>query len=98
MAIAWSRISSKVIASPSYADAACRRRCGHWHGHSGACIPQIVDIGRVGRIQFICAADPSDLWAALDCVTDREGVVARDAETVRDASISKSLENIVTHL
>src|SRR5213596_696285 len=43
MAIAWSRISSKVIAHPPYADAACRRRCGNWQGRSGVCIPHMVD-------------------------------------------------------
>src|SRR5262249_24236155 len=43
MAMAWSRISSKVITYPFEADAACRRRCGHWQGHSGVCIPHIVD-------------------------------------------------------
>src|SRR4051794_37275222 len=29
MAIAWSRISSKVIAHPPYTNAACRRQCGN---------------------------------------------------------------------
>src|SRR5215216_3306744 len=43
MAIAWSRISSKVIATPLYADAACRRRCGNGKSRSDACIPQMVD-------------------------------------------------------
>src|SRR5215831_9882414 len=43
MAIAWSRISSKVIAHPPYADAACRRRCGNGTGCSGAFIPHMVD-------------------------------------------------------
>src|SRR6266849_7257072 len=43
MAIAWSRISSKVIAHPPYTNAACRRRCGTGKSHLGACIPQMVD-------------------------------------------------------
>src|SRR5712691_6603613 len=43
MAIAWSRISSKVIAHPPYADAACRRRCGNGESRSGVCIPHMVD-------------------------------------------------------
>src|SRR4029434_7459019 len=43
MAIAWSRISSKVIAHPPEADEACRRRCGNWQGHTGVCIPHMVD-------------------------------------------------------
>src|SRR5713101_8496447 len=43
MAIAWSRISSKVIAYPPSADAACRRRCGNWQGRSGVCIPHMAD-------------------------------------------------------
>src|SRR2546422_6222930 len=43
MAIAWSRISSKVIATPLYADAACRRRCEHGKGYSGTFIPHMVD-------------------------------------------------------
>src|SRR6266705_1838802 len=43
MAIAWSRISSKVIAYPPSADAACKRRCGNLPGLSGAFIPQMVD-------------------------------------------------------
>src|SRR5215831_8483282 len=42
MAIAWSRISSKVIAHPPYVDAACRRRCGNGTGRSGAFIPHRV--------------------------------------------------------
>src|SRR5215831_13712661 len=42
MAIAWSRISSKVIAHPLYADAACSRRCGNGTGRSGICIPHMV--------------------------------------------------------
>src|SRR2546428_13187904 len=41
MAIAWSRISSKVIAYPPYTNEACRRRCGNWHGRSDAFIPHI---------------------------------------------------------
>src|SRR6516165_5232223 len=36
MAIAWSRISSKVIAHPPYAEAACSRRYGNWRGRSGS--------------------------------------------------------------
>src|SRR2546423_618250 len=44
MAIAWSRISSKVIATtPLYADAACRRRCEHGKGYPGTFIPHLVD-------------------------------------------------------
>src|SRR4029434_3695215 len=42
MAIAWSRISSKVIAHPPEADEACSRRCGNWHGRSGVLIPHLV--------------------------------------------------------
>src|SRR5215471_18287857 len=36
MAIAWSRISSKVIAHPPYADTACSRRYGNWQSRSGS--------------------------------------------------------------
>src|SRR5678815_525022 len=43
MAIAWSRISSKVIANPPSADEACRRRCGNGHSCSDTCIPHMVD-------------------------------------------------------
>src|SRR4029450_3751550 len=43
MAIAWSRISSKVIAHPPEADAVCSRRCGNGKSRVGACIPQMVD-------------------------------------------------------
>src|SRR5215510_4286610 len=43
MAIAWSRISSKVIAHPPYADAAYKRRCRNKTGRSDPCIPHIVD-------------------------------------------------------
>src|SRR5262245_56111454 len=43
MAIAWSRISSKVIANPPSTDAACRRRGGNWRGCSGAFLPHMVD-------------------------------------------------------
>src|SRR5438309_12086267 len=41
MAIAWSRISSKVITTPLYADATCSRRRGNGQIHSGAFIPQM---------------------------------------------------------
>src|SRR5262249_47124784 len=40
MAIAWSRISSKVIAIPPYADAACRRRPQSWCRPPAASGPQ----------------------------------------------------------
>src|SRR5712691_7344135 len=43
MAMAWSRISSKVIAHPPEADEACRRRCGNGKGRVGVCIPHMVD-------------------------------------------------------
>src|SRR6266568_954547 len=43
MAMAWSRISSKVIAHSPYADEACRRRCGNGTGRSGVFIPHMVD-------------------------------------------------------
>jgi hypothetical protein len=52
---------------------------------------------RVGGIQFIRAADPFDVWIALDCVTHRERIVARYAETVGDPFISKSLNDIVNY-
>src|SRR5262249_36307272 len=42
MAIAWSRISSKVIAHPPEADEACRRWCGNGRGRSGVLIPHLV--------------------------------------------------------
>jgi hypothetical protein len=43
MAFAWSSISAKVIATPLYADAACRRRCEKGNGRSGAFVPCMVD-------------------------------------------------------
>src|SRR2546423_3784072 len=43
MAIAWSRISSKVIAHPHETDAVWRRRYGNGHGRSGPFIPHMVD-------------------------------------------------------
>src|SRR5262245_35431669 len=46
MAIAWSRISSKVIATPLYADAACRRQCEHGKGCAGTFIPHMVIRGK----------------------------------------------------
>src|SRR6516162_11963982 len=36
MAIAWSRISPKVIAPPPYAEAACSRRCGNGKSRLGS--------------------------------------------------------------
>src|SRR5215813_834875 len=42
MAIAWSRISSKVIAHPPKPTATCRRRWRNWRGRSGACLPHMV--------------------------------------------------------
>src|SRR5262249_1768399 len=39
MAIAWSRISSKVIAHPPYTNEACRRRCGNGKSRLDAYIP-----------------------------------------------------------
>ena len=46
MAIAWSRISSKVIAHPPEADAACSRRCGNGRGRAGVLIPHMVSKGK----------------------------------------------------
>src|SRR5262245_10870983 len=43
MAIAWSRISSKVIATPLYAAEAYRRRCGNGTRHSDGWIPYMMD-------------------------------------------------------
>src|SRR5215471_501744 len=43
MAIAWSRISSKVIANPPSIEVACSRRCGNATDRSDVCIPQMVD-------------------------------------------------------
>src|SRR5262249_24055294 len=43
MAIAWSRISSKVIAHPPEPHAACSRRCGNGKNWSDICIPQMGD-------------------------------------------------------
>src|SRR5262245_38337958 len=43
MAIAWSRISSKVMTPPRLTDEVCRRRCAHGHGHMGVCIPYKAD-------------------------------------------------------
>src|SRR5262245_1653054 len=44
--MAWSRISSKVIAHPPEADAACSRRCGNGTGRSSAFIPHSVAKGK----------------------------------------------------
>src|SRR2546421_10767167 len=41
MAIAWSRISSKVIAHPPSLHEACSRRCGNCQGRSGVLIPHM---------------------------------------------------------
>src|SRR6266545_1298258 len=70
-----------------------------WIGCSNelnAANPRIA-IGSVGGIQFIRAADPFDVRVAIDCVTDRERVVTRYAETVGDPFISKSLNDIVNY-
>src|SRR5712691_467627 len=46
MAIAWSRISSKVIAHPPEPNEACRRRCGNGKGRSSVCIPHMAGKGK----------------------------------------------------
>src|SRR6516162_214444 len=46
MAIAWSRISSKVIATPLSAAEADRRRCGNGTRGSDVCIPHMVNKGK----------------------------------------------------
>src|SRR5437870_3581349 len=56
-----------------------------------------VAIGSIGGIQFIRAADPLDVWIAIDCITDWKRVVTRYAETVGDPFISKSLNDIVNY-
>src|SRR6266496_2471338 len=56
-----------------------------------------VTISRVGRIEFVRTADPLDVWIAIDCVTNRKGIVTRYAETVFDALISNSLDDIVNY-
>src|SRR5262245_8206096 len=43
MVMAWSRISSKVIAHPPEADEACSRRCGNRKSRSDVCIPHMID-------------------------------------------------------
>src|SRR5215470_305150 len=59
MAMAWSRISSKVIAHPPEANVADRRRCGNWQGHIGVCIPHMVD----KRKQEVLEARDTDVTA-----------------------------------
>src|SRR5437588_442107 len=56
-----------------------------------------VTIGRVRCIEFVRTADPLDVWIAIDRVTDGKGVVPRHAETVLDALISNSLDDIVNY-
>src|SRR5207244_4071040 len=56
-----------------------------------------VTIGSVGRVQFIRATNPLDVWIAIDCVTDGKGVVPRHAETVLDALISNSLDDVINY-
>ncbi len=56
-----------------------------------------VTIGSVGRVQFIRATNPLDVWIAIDCVTDGKGVVPRHAETVLDALIRNSLDDVINY-
>src|SRR5262245_65995100 len=43
MAIAWSRISSKVIANPPSPCKVYKRRCGHCGGHQDTFVPHLID-------------------------------------------------------
>src|SRR6266404_9893907 len=56
-----------------------------------------VTIRRVRRIEFVRTADPLDVWIAIDCITDWKRVVTRYAETVLDALISNSLDDIINY-
>src|SRR5438477_11898301 len=56
-----------------------------------------VTIGRVRCIEFVRTADPLDVWIAIDRVTNRKRIVTRYAETVFDALISNSLDDIVNY-
>src|SRR6266481_9458581 len=56
-----------------------------------------VTIGRVRRIEFVRATNPLDVWIAIDRVTNRKRIVTRYAETVFDALIRNSLDDIVNY-
>src|SRR5438477_8728511 len=56
-----------------------------------------VTIGRVRRVEFVRTADPLDIWIAIDRVTNRKRIVTRYAETVFDALIGNSLDDIVNY-
>src|SRR5438046_2896607 len=62
-----SRISSKVIAHPPDADAACRSRWGNWQSHAGAVIPHMVD---KRKQEVLGAHDP----AVTPCSQTRGGL------------------------
>src|SRR5436190_1044520 len=57
MAIASSRISSKVIADPSSVDEVCRRRCGDGRYRQSAYIPQRADKGKPAALGARCAEE-----------------------------------------
>src|SRR5207244_6797652 len=56
-----------------------------------------VTIGCVRRIELVRTADPLDAWIAIDCVTDGKRIVTRYAETVLDALISNSLDDVINY-
>src|SRR5262249_12000160 len=68
MAIAWSRISSKVMTPPRLTDEACRRRCAHGHGHMGVCIPYKADRRKREVLDVRHAALTDTRWDVPVCV------------------------------
>src|SRR5215472_8580658 len=90
MAIAWSRISSKVIAHPPYADEAYRRPRGHWSSRADALIPYRGDKRKQEALERARHRDNAVLTDARRHVLQTLGqtVTPKDPHSAKDLPMS----------
>src|SRR5215472_3933997 len=92
MAIAWSRISSKVIAHPPYTNEVCRRRCGNGTSHLGGMlgIPHMGDKRKQEVLGSTCRRGNADLTDTRGRVSCMLGQIptSTDPRRSRECTIS----------
>jgi hypothetical protein len=54
-----------------------------------------IAVGRIGGVEFVAAADPTDPGIVADRIVDREGIIARHAEDIGDSEVVQAGENIL---
>src|SRR5262245_18846087 len=109
MDIAWSRISSKVIAIPPYVEAACTRLCGNGQSRSDVCIPHMVDqrkqevLGARYTESMPCAQRPKGLYhERLDCLPlpphgSQEGAMSPYTRHLKQHAKAKQRRRLTAH-